>query len=89
MRVVQAYRNAAIKQFGITQEEARRANVSPKDDKGEWAPESLAVLYLEHVALYQMNYYSPYFLDRCVELSDRAGIGYIECINPAVCAVYP
>ena len=83
------YRRAAMKQFGISAEEAEQAIVAPADDKGEWAPESLAVIYLEYGYTPQLDYYNGYCLDACIELSEEAGVGYIEYINAAVAAVYP
>ena len=88
-QIVEAYRSAAMHLYGISEELAAQAIRAPENDPGEWAPNSLAVLILEHEGLAALSYYDPYFLDRCIDLANEAGQGYIECINPAVCAVYP
>jgi len=87
-KVTELYRKAAMKLYGISREKAVQAIKTPSEDTGEWAPKSMAVLHLEYEAMGALSYWDPYFFDRLNELSAEAGIGYIECINPAVCAVY-
>jgi len=92
MKAVEAYRQAAMEKFRITREEAERSIVEPADDTGEWAPKSKAVIYLEHGM--GLEYWDSRFLDLCCELEALAAkiakgpVGYVECINAAVCAVY-
>jgi hypothetical protein len=88
--IVEAYRQAARKLYRISQHEAEQAIVDPEDDPGEWAPNSLAVIYLEYGDNMADNigYYAPCGMDECFRLSGRAGNGYIEWINAAVAAVY-
>jgi hypothetical protein len=95
--VVDAYRKAAVKLFGISETEAQTYIVAPKDDTGEWAPNALAIVYLEAdcrkpgddgtlPAL--LGYYSGIGMENCVKLSRAAGVGFVEYINPAVAAVW-
>lgn len=85
---VEAYRDAAMRLYGITREQAEHSIVHPDDDKGEWAPTAQAILYLERAALAPLDYWGMDHLGACIELSNEAGMGYIETINPAVAAVY-
>jgi len=89
-KTVEAYRRAARKAYGISQREAEQAIVAPENDPGEWAPNSLAVIYLEFGdnMADQIGYFAPRGMDECIRLSDGAGSGYIEWINAAVAAVY-
>lgn len=87
MNVVDKYRKAAMRLYGITEGEAKAAIYCPTEDPGEWAPKSMAVINLETGHL-PVSYWSPTFLDQCIELGDAAGVGYVECINAAICAVY-
>ena len=87
MNVVTKYREAAMSLWGLSKSEARAAIYSPEDDRGEWAPESMAVISLETGHL-PISYWNPNFLDQCIRLGDAAGVGYVECINAAICAVY-
>jgi hypothetical protein len=88
--IVEAYRQAARKIYRISQREAEQAIVTPDNDPGEWAPDALAVIYLEFgdSMADQIGYFAPHGMDECFRLSDRAGSGYIEWINAAVAAVY-
>ena len=88
MNTVEKYRKAAIKLFNITEAEATKAIVSPEDDNGEWAPDSMAVLYLEYAGLARLSYWSSSGFDAAIELSKAAGVGFVEYINAAVAAVY-
>lgn len=97
-KVVKAYRMAAQALWGANPVEAAHYIVDPADDTGEWAPNSLAVIYLEphggfpedeFTIPYALDYYSGGGFDACIELADKAGVGYIEYINAAVAAVYP
>jgi hypothetical protein len=88
MSVVEAYRAAAMKLYGISREQAEFAIVEPSEDSGEWAPKSHAILYLEREALAQLDYWGYDHLGECVRLADEAGFGFIETINPAVAAVW-
>lgn len=85
---VEAYRKAAMKLYGISREQAEHSIVHPHEDTGEWAPESLAVLYLERAALAPLDYWGMDHLGACIELANEAGVGFVETINPAVAAVY-
>ena len=85
MTVVEKYRQAAIRLWGMTAEEAAIGIVAPADDRGEWAPNSLAVIYVEGQT--PINYWER-GAEQCEKLSAEAGVGYIEFINAAVAAVY-
>lgn len=94
---VKKYRKAAMALFGANEKEATHYIVEPKDDRGEWAPRSLAVIYLEPNMTFpedtacipdMLGYYSRNGFDNCVKLGEKAGVGYIEYINAAVAAVY-
>jgi hypothetical protein len=89
-QVVEAYRKAAMKLYGITRKEAEQAIYAPEDDPGEWAPKSLAVICFEWGDNMAANcgYWAPRGMDECFRLSGEAGTGYIEWINAAVGAVY-
>jgi len=89
MDPVESYRAAAIKLFGITREEAERAIVSAEDDRGEWAPDSLVVLYLEFACMQDLDYWHTSGNNNMIRLSEAAGVGYVEYVNAAVAAVYP
>jgi hypothetical protein len=98
MDPVEAYREAAMALFGANRTEAERYIVPPDEDRGEWAPDSLAVIYLEPDGRFKedtyaipdaLNYHGQHGFDNCIALGDKAGQGYIEYINPAVAAVYP
>jgi hypothetical protein len=86
--VVKRYREAAIALYGLTAEQAEEAIYSPKDDPGEWAPGSLAIVNFEMGHLDPCSYYAPNGLDECFRLSGEAGIGFIEYLNAAIGAVY-
>ena len=88
MNAVARYREAAVKLYGISREEAEEAIVAPADDTGEWAPGSLAVIYLEYGHTQPISYWSNGALDACLALSCAAGVGYVEYVNAAVAAVY-
>lgn len=85
-KAVKAYREAAVKLWpGYTMEQAERGIVHPEDDRGQWAPNSLAVIYMEGQT--PMDYWGNGMEDS-FKLGDLAGIGYVEFINAAVAAVY-
>jgi hypothetical protein len=85
-RAVEAYRKAATKLWpGYTMAEAEQGIVHPDDDNGQWAPGSLAVIYMEGQT--PMDYWGDGH-DKAYELGQMAGIGYVEFINAAVAAVY-
>jgi len=87
MTPVEMYRKAARDLYGLNQAEVEAAIYSPEDDRGEWAPDSMAIINLETGHL-PLSYFNHNFIDECFRLSDKAGVGYVECINAAVCAVY-
>jgi len=81
-----AYRKAIVEKFGVTEEEVKLAVVNAEDDAGGWATGAHTIIYMEFDI--GLVYYSPRFLDDCCDLANKARLGYIECINPAVAAVY-
>ena len=95
--VVEMYRQAARKLFNCSEDHVKTYICDPKDDPGEWAPDALAIIYLEHREAdscpncipCHLNYFFPISHGECVALADHAGVGYIEYINAAVAAVYP
>ncbi len=96
--IVENYRTAAMELFGANRIEAENYIRSPEDDPGEWAPESLVVIYLERDGRFPddqgkipdaLGYFSRNGFDNCYKLADKAGAGFIEYINAAVAAVYP
>jgi len=95
---VEAYRKAAMVLFGANRTEAENYIRSPEDDPGEWAPNSLAVIYLEPDMRFPedtgcipdaLDYWSPMGMENGIKLGTAAGTGYVEYINAAVAAVYP
>ncbi len=97
-RARDAYRRAAIKVLGVSKQEAETYIINPDDDTGENAPGALVVIYLEAdcrekgdegVLPDLLGYYTTSGPERCVDLANEAGVGYIEYINGAVAAVYP
>jgi len=85
-KAVQAYRKAATKLWpGYTMKQAEQGIVHPDDDRGEWAPGSLAVIYMEGQT--PMDYWGQGHED-AFKLGALAGVGYVEFINAAVAAVY-
>jgi hypothetical protein len=96
-KTVEAYRKAAMDLYGANRAEAENYIRSPEEDPGQWAPNSLAVIYLEPdfrfpedtgVIPDRLGYWSPRGMDECFKLGEKAGTGYIEYINAAVAAVY-
>lgn len=87
-QAVEAYRTAAMNLYGISREQAEYSIVHPSEDNGQWAPEAEVILYLERAALAPLDYWGMDHLGACIELSNEAGVGFIETINPAVAAVY-
>lgn len=95
-KVVNAYRRAARELFGANNKEAENYIREPKDDPGEWAPNSMAIIYLEPDMRFKedtgcipngLSYWDNGH-ENCVKLTQLAGCGYIEYINAAVAAVY-
>ena len=84
-KAVEAYRAAAVKLWGMTPEDAAKGIVEPGEDSGQWAPDSLAVIYMEGQT--PMNYWED-GMEQGFRLQALAGIGYVEFINAAVAAVY-
>jgi len=85
-KAVKAYRAAAVKLWpGYTLDEAKAGIVHPDEDRGEWAPGSLAVIYMEGQT--PMDYWGRGH-DDAFKLAELAGVGYVEFINAAVAAVY-
>ena len=91
-----AIRKAAREMFGVNKVSAERYIVAPEDDRGEWAPESVAVIYLEPNGTFPeddykipdaLGYYSRNGLDNCIELGAKCGVT-VEWINAAVAACY-
>lgn len=96
METVNAYRKAAKALFGANEAEVAHYIRSPEDDPGQWAPNSLAVIYLEPYGFREDTGIIPHMLDcygngfeNCIRLAESAGVGYVEYINAAVAAVYP
>lgn len=86
MKTVEAYRKAAVKLWpGYTPEQAVRGIVAPEDDPGQWAPNSLAIIYMEGQT--PMDYWGSGMEDG-FKLASLAGVGHVEFINAAVAAVY-
>ena len=84
-KAVDAYRKAAMKLWGMTAAEAAVGIVDPSEDPGQWAPNSLAVIYMEGQT--PMDYWGD-GMEQGFKLQALAGIGYVEFINAAVAAVY-
>lgn len=86
---VEAYRTAAMKLYGITRKEAEAAIVAARDDRGGWAPDADAIIYLENgdMMAAHLDYWGNGLEESC-RFSDAVGRGFIEHINAAVCAVY-
>ncbi len=84
-KATKAYRAAAVKLWGMTPEAAAVGIVEPKDDPGQWAPGSLAVIYMEGQT--PMDYWGD-GMEQGFKLQALAGVGYVEFINAAVAAVY-
>ena len=85
-KAVEAYRKAAVELWpGYTMQEATKGIVDPKDDPGQWAPGSLAVIYMEGQT--PMSYWDG-GMEQGFLLQALAGVGYVEFINAAVAAVY-
>ena len=87
-KATKAYRRAAVKLYGYTQEQAEACIYSPANDPGEWAPKALVILNLER-GLAPLAYYGPDFMGGGIELQEAAGVGFVEHINAAVAAVWP
>jgi hypothetical protein len=96
MNAVEKYRKAAQELYGISPEEAAVYIVAPEDDKGGWAPDALAVIYLEAdmrtpkdtgTLPAKLSYWGN-GMEEALRLGARAGVGFIEHINAAVAAVY-
>ena len=86
-KVTALYRRAAVKVYGITEVQAAQAIYTPYDDSGQWAPDSLVIINLEYGHI--SSYWDADFWYKVNKMSAMAGTGYVECINPAICAVYP
>ena len=69
----------------MTPEDAERGIVEPDRDPGEWAPDSLAVIYMEGQT--PLDYWGD-GMEQSFQLAEVAGVGYVEFINAAVAAVY-
>lgn len=82
---VEAYRKAAVKLWGMSYEDAAKGIVAPDEDRGQWAPNSLAVIYMEGQT--PMDYWGD-GMEQGFRLASVAGVGYVEFINAAVAAVY-
>jgi hypothetical protein len=89
MSIIENYRKAAMSLFGTTRSEATKAIVEPENDPGKWAPDALAVIYLEFDGPLSeaLDYWGDGF-ENCIRLGEKAEYGYIEYINAAVAAVY-
>lgn len=95
---VQAYREAAQRLYGVSPEEAATYIKAPEDDPGGWAPDALAIVYLEAdmrtpsdtgTIPTRLGYWSQGGLEECIRLGQAAGVGFVEYINAAVAAVWP
>jgi hypothetical protein len=94
--VVKRYRKAAATLFDASKVEQEVYIRHPDDDTGGWAPEALAVIYLEPDGRRTGDAFKiPTALDiygegweNAIRLAETAGVGYIEHINAAVAAVY-
>jgi hypothetical protein len=98
MNTVEAYRKAAIKLFGANPAEAEQYIVSPQLDTGEWATDSMVIIYLERDGRFQedqfaipnaLGYHEDNGFANCLRIAQEAGVGYVEYINCAVAAVWP
>jgi hypothetical protein len=89
MSIIENYRKAAMSLFGATRSEATKAIVEPENDPGEWAPDALAVIYLEFDGPLSeaLDYWGDGF-ENALRLGEKAEFGYVEYINAAVAAVY-
>ena len=83
-KVVEAYRAAAVKLWGMTPEAAAKGIVEPEDGNG-WADNSLAVIFMEGQT--PMDYWGD-GMEQGFKLAALAGVGYVEFVNAAVAAVY-
>jgi len=83
-KVVEAYRAAAVKLWGMSPEDAANGIVEPEDGNG-WADNSLAVIFMEGQT--PMDYWGD-GMEQGFKLAALAGVGYIEFVNAAVAAVY-
>ena len=86
-----AYQEAAQRLYNISKADAEQAIVPADQDRGEWAPNALVVLYLEHAALAPLAYWGRDHMGACHALESASGQSdtFIETINAAVAAVYP
>jgi hypothetical protein len=96
-KAVDAYRAAAAKLFQANEVECRTYIVDPTEDTGQWAPDALAIIYLEPdmrqkedegIIPNSLSYYEPDGFENGIKLGQEAGIGFVEYINAAVAAVY-
>lgn len=87
-KAVNAYRKAAIELYDLTPEQAKRSIFSPREDPGEWAPESLAVVNFEYGDLPLCEYYARGGLDECIRWGEKAGVGFVEWINGGAAAIW-
>ncbi len=91
--VTQAYRKAAIKLYGCTEDQVALSIRNPEEDSTarEWAPNALAVLFFEYKDGMgsACGYWEPDGFEECLKLAKEAGVGYIEYQNAAVGGVYP
>ena len=97
-QVRDAYRRAAVKLFHISEHEAGIYIRTPEEDKGEWASDSMTIIYLEADCRTEgdigtlpalLDYYEREGMNNCTRLDEEVDIGtYIEYINAAVAAVW-
>ena len=96
--IVNKYRKAAQKLWGISKVEAETYILDPKDDAGENAPNALVVIYLEADCRKKgdegtlpalLSSYEMYGIENCIKLAKETGTGtYVEYNNAAVAAVW-
>jgi len=85
---VRKYREAAVKLFGISEDEAERCIIQSNADAGQNAPHALVILRLEH-GLDALSFHGPDPLGATSRLDVEANAGtFTEYVNGAVAAIY-
>jgi len=96
---VAAYRKAAKQLFHVSDVEVETYIKDPAEDRGQWAPDALAIIYLEPdcrqaedlgILPEVLGYYSENGMEECARLDAETELDtFIEYINAAVAAVWP
>ena len=99
MNTIDLYRKAAIALWNVSSQETETYIVDPKDDQGEWAPDAIAIIYLEPHCYHEddfgelpnlLGYFAPGGMENCSRLDAAVDADcYIQYINAAVAAVLP